>query len=193
MHETIAIPRAASIVACPLSRVEESVAAHAPECVISLLDPGFLFPDLTSACPGRHLCLHLHDVHECAPGQVAPASAHVDQLLSFIERWQRSRPLLVHCRAGIGRSTAAAFIAACVHSPDADEYAIAVELRRVSPLARPNQVLVELADEAMGRHGRMIRAIEETGRHLRWHGVNENVPFEMAVPSPGGVRRQFTD
>ena len=160
------------------------VAAHTPERVVSLLDPDFTFPALGPAYQDRHLRLHLHDVHEHAPGQVAPAPAHVSELLSFLGRWQRAAPLLIHCRAGIGRSTATAFIAACLHNPDVDELTIALELRRVSPLARPNQVLVALADAAMGRNGRMTAAIEETGRYLGWHDEDENDPFEM----PGTFR-----
>ncbi|MEJ1961886.1 MAG: protein-tyrosine phosphatase family protein [Gammaproteobacteria bacterium] len=167
------------IVVCPLSQVEQMVAMHAPELVVSLLDPGFAFPELGLAYRHRHLRLHLHDVHEWAPGQVAPEPKHVDQLLGFLRGWQRSSPLLIHCRAGIGRSTAAAFIAACLHNPDADERTIALGLRRASSLARPNQVLIGLADAAMGRNGRMARAIEETGRNLEWHGIDENVPFEI--------------
>jgi predicted protein tyrosine phosphatase len=171
------------IVVCPLSQVERMVAAHVPERVVSLLDPDFDFPELGPAYQGRHLRLHLHDVHGGVPGQVAPTPEHVDQLLQFLREWHRSSPLLIHCRAGIGRSTAAAFIAACVHSPDVDEKTIALELRRASALARPNQVLVELADVAMGRNGRMARAIEETGRNLTWHGVDENLPFELPATS----------
>jgi predicted protein tyrosine phosphatase len=66
-----------------------------------------------------------------------------------------------------------------VHNPDVDERTIALALRRASPLARPNQVLIELADTAIGRNGRMARAIEETGRNLQWHRVDENLPFEI--------------
>ena len=172
------------IIVCPLSKVGQMVAAHAPERVVSLLDPDFDFPELGSAYRDRHLRLHFHDVHECAPGQISPAPQHVDQLLVFLERWQRTSPLLIHCRAGIGRSTAAAFIAACVHNPSVDERAIALKLRRASSLARPNQVLIELADAATGRNGRMIRAIEETGRNLQWHRVDENFPFEIPGTFP---------
>jgi predicted protein tyrosine phosphatase len=71
------------------------------------------------------------------------------------------------------------FVAACLHNPHVDEQAIALTLRRASPLGRPNRTLIGLADVAMGRNGRMSRAIEETGRDLQWHGVDENVPFEM--------------
>lgn len=171
------------IVVCPLSKVEQMVAAHAPERIVSLLDPGFDFPQLGPAFRDCHLRLHLHDVHESAPGQVVPSSGHIDQLLVFLGKWQRSSPLLIHCRAGIGRSTAAAFIAACVHKPKVNERTIALDLRRASPLARPNQILIELADAAMGRNGRMVSAIEETGYNLQWHGVDENLPFEIPCPA----------
>jgi predicted protein tyrosine phosphatase len=167
------------IIVCPLSKLEQMVTAHAPERVVSLLDPDFGFPELGPAYQDRHLRLHLHDVHEPAPGQVAPTPKHIEQLLAFLETWQRSSPLLVHCRAGIGRSTATAFIAACLHNPQIDEHTIALELRRASRLARPNLVLVKLADAAMGRSGRMATAIEETGRDLGWHECDENDPFEI--------------
>jgi len=55
------------------------------------------------------------------------------------------------------------------------------ELRRRSPLARPNETLIALADEAMGRGGRMHAAVVETGRGLGWTGVSENVPFELPL------------
>lgn len=165
------------------------IVTHTPERVVSLFDPDFVFPELGAAYVDRHLRLHLHDVHERAPGQVTPTPKHVDHLLDFLGGWQRSSHLLIHCRAGIGRSTAAVFIAACVHNPDVDERTIALELRRASSLARPNQVLIELADAAMGRNGRMVRAIEETGRNLEWHHVDENIPFEL----PGKFASQTVD
>jgi predicted protein tyrosine phosphatase len=167
------------IVVCPLSQVSRMVAAYIPERVVSLLDPDFTFPDFGSSYGSRHLRLRLHDVHSSEPGQVGPTPDHVEQLLLFLSAWQRSAPLLIHCRAGIGRSTAAAFIAACLHSPQRDEREIALDLRRISPLARPNELLIKLADFAMNRNGRMVEAVIQTGRNLAWHGVDENVPFEL--------------
>jgi predicted protein tyrosine phosphatase len=167
------------IVVCPLSQVPRLVAAHTPERVVSLLDPEFAFPDLGSAYQGRHLRLSLHDVHKDGADQVAPTVSHVDQLLSFLALWQRSAPLLIHCRAGIGRSTATAFVAACMHLPLRCEREMAVHLRRISPLARPNELLVKLADSAMGRNGRMADAIVQTGRNLTFDHLDENLPFEL--------------
>jgi predicted protein tyrosine phosphatase len=171
-----------TILVCPLSKVAALVAAHAPERIVSLLDPDFTFPETGPAYAGKHLRLHLHDAHVAAPGQVLPGMEHVHELLAFVGQWERSAPLLVHCRAGIGRSTATAFIAACLHNPHASEREIALALRRVSPLARPNETLIKLADAALGRRDRMYRAIVETGRDLSWDEV------ELALSTEGEGR-----
>jgi predicted protein tyrosine phosphatase len=171
-----------TILVCPLSQVAAVVAARAPERIVSLLDPGSEFPEAGATYAGKHLRLRLHDAHVAAPGQVLPGVEHVRELLAFVGQWDRSAPILVHCRAGIGRSTAAAFIAACLHNPHASERDIALQLRGASPLARPNENLVRLADAALGRSGRMSRAIAETGRDLTWAAV------ELALHTEGEGR-----
>jgi len=174
------------ILVCPLSKVMSMVSAYTPERIVSLLDPNYAFPKTGSAYSGRHLRLSFHDIHVPAQDQVVPTANHIDVLLDFLSLWSRKAPILIHCRAGIGRSPAVAFITACLHNPHADELDIAVMLRRASPLARPNEVLIQLADVAMDRNGRMSNAITETGRGLSWVEVNERlrmndegVPFEM--------------
>lgn len=168
------------IVVCPLSCVSDLVAQRGPTHVISALDPEFPFPDLGPAFNGRHLRLSFHDVEYTAPGITPPSTEHIQQLLSFLDQWDDAAELLlIHCRAGISRSTAFAFITACYRNPSVRELAIARELRRVAPIARPNERIVELADVAMSRDGRMLGAIVETGRGLGWLDVMENEPFEL--------------
>ena len=110
---------------------------------------------------------------------MVPAAEHVADLLVFLTQWERRGPLLIHCRAGIDRSPATAFIAACLHNPDADEHEIAAALRLAGPLSRPNETLVGIADTAMGRDGRMRDAISDTGRGLPWLEIDEGEPFGM--------------
>jgi predicted protein tyrosine phosphatase len=168
-----------SILVSPLSRAQSIVAMCAPECVVSLLDPEAAFPDFGTAYEGRHLRLRLHDVHPPNTNEIGPTSAHIEQLLAFFRLWQRSAPLLIHCRAGFGRSTAAAFVAMCFFSPEADELALAKAFRAVAPHARPNEALVRIADASMQRRGRMHAAIADTGRGLSWPAMAEGVPFEL--------------
>ena len=90
---------------------------------------------------------------------MAPAEEHVGDLLRFVRAWDRAAPLVVHCYAGISRSTAGAFMTACALNPQRDEAGIARALRDASPTAMPNIRIVSLADRMLGRDGRMVAAI----------------------------------
>lgn len=72
--------------------------------------------------------------------------------------------MVIHCWAGVSRSTAGAFTALCLFRPDLPETVIAERLRARSPEATPNARLVALADARLGREGRMIEAIRRIGR-----------------------------
>ncbi len=87
-----------------------------------------------------------------------------------------SQPMLIHCWAGISRSSATAYILACERNPDVAEGAIANHLRATSPIANPNLRLVALADDMMGRQGRMIDAVRAIGAGEL---AMENQPFEL--------------
>jgi predicted protein tyrosine phosphatase len=109
-------------------------------------------------------------------GYTAPADEHVSKLIAFVRGWDRAAPLVMHCYAGISRSTAAAYVAACTLNPQRDERAIARKLRLASPTATPNLRIVALADRALGRGGRMTTAIEEIGRGAMAY---EAYPFRL--------------
>jgi predicted protein tyrosine phosphatase len=57
--------------------------------------------------------LCVHDIAEAVEGSVAPDESHIADLLGFARSWDRTAPFLVHCWAGISRSTAAAYILLC--------------------------------------------------------------------------------
>jgi predicted protein tyrosine phosphatase len=102
-------------------------------------------------------------------------------ILDFISGWEREAPILIHCYAGISRSTATAYITACAHNPAADEEEIARALRAASPTASPNRRFIALADAELGRSGRMSRAIDTIGRGPPWYEVGEAEPFAIAA------------
>jgi predicted protein tyrosine phosphatase len=145
---------------------------------VSLLDPGSMFP--TGHGVAEHLKLAMHDITEHHEGWDAPAREHVEALIGFVEQWRREAgPILIHCYAGISRSSATAFVTACVHNPRADEGAIAWALRRASKAAWPNRRIVALADATLGRGGRMLAAIDAIGAGHSWEEIGENQPFEI--------------
>lgn len=146
---------------CPLSRLDQSLAAHRPSHVVTLLSPAGEPPPLEGV---ERLNLSFHDIVEPRPDLLAPDAAVIADLLAFAGGWDGSRPLLLHCYAGVSRSTAAAYVLACARAPDRGEAELALALRALSPSATPNRLMVALADAALGRNGRMTAAIEAIGR-----------------------------
>ncbi len=149
---------------CSLALIAETVESSGARSLVTLLRHGTEIERPTAIHPSRHLHLEFSDIVEATPGQVLPDASHLDELLGFVQAWDRAAPMLIHCFAGVSRSTAAAYIAACALAPKRDEFAIARSLREASPTASPNPLLVALADRALGRRGRMSEAIAEIGR-----------------------------
>ena len=96
-------------------------------------------------------------------GNSAGGSPIAFSLLEFGTAWREPGPMIVHCWAGISRSTAAALILACALDPARDEQAAADALRAASPTATPNALMIALADDLLGRQGRLIRAAASIG------------------------------
>jgi predicted protein tyrosine phosphatase len=164
------------IIVCSLRAAQEQVAFNNAGKAISILSPGSDFPKFETLQLHDHLCLSFNDVAVQSPGLAAPQSHDMQKLLTFIKSWDKKQPMLIHCWAGVSRSTAAAYIATCMLQPKRAEDELAYELRSASPSATPNPMLVALADEALGREGRMRRAIDAIGR-----GANayEGGPFSL--------------
>ncbi|MGD2133367.1 MAG: hypothetical protein PVI23_11280 [Maricaulaceae bacterium] len=153
------------IIVCSLERAPHLIQSERPSHVVSLLSPEEIHLAPETERPDRHLRLPVHDIRdtESVDGALAPNLKHVENLIGFSSGWSPAEPMLVHCWAGISRSTAAAFTVACAANPDADETEIAQALRIASPTAWPNPVLVAHADALLGRGGRMIEAIDAIG------------------------------
>jgi predicted protein tyrosine phosphatase len=149
---------------CSLALIPETVSKTGARSLVTLLSPGTEIDRPTAIHPEQHLYLAVSDIVEPMEGHVLPEAAHLEELLAFVHAWDRASPMLIHCFAGVSRSTAAAYIAACALAPERDEFAIARALREASPTASPNVRLVALADDALGRRGRMNEAIAEIGR-----------------------------
>jgi predicted protein tyrosine phosphatase len=152
------------ILVCPFSRLHDIVAETGARHVITLIDASTSVARPNSIAIDDHLDLRMDDILEPIPGLIHPCEEHVDSLIRFLDRWDREKPLVVHCWAGISRSTAAAFVAACALAPGRDEAEIAQRLRAASPTASPNGRIVALADRRLGRKGRMVEALSQIGR-----------------------------
>ncbi len=163
---------------CPLSRLHDTVTETRASHLVTLMNVGSQVERPPTILAERHLFIGISDIVEPLEGHILPAAEHIERLLGFVHAWGRESPLVFHCWAGISRSTAAAYITACALSPDRDEAGIARALREASPSATPNRRLVALADDLLGREGRMVAAVERIGRGAEAY---EGVPFTLRL------------
>jgi len=148
---------------CSLAALPDTVRATGASHVLTVMANVAQVRRPESVLAANHLRVQMDDINEAMEGFVAPSDSHIEQVLNFVRGWDRGAPMVVHCYAGISRSTASAFAAACLLNPHRDEISIARQIRAASPIAQPNRLIVSLADKALGREGRMLRALDEMG------------------------------
>src|SRR6202045_1108977 len=120
---------------CSLARLHETVAATGARHVVTLLKDVELVQRPHGIMSENHLILGMDDITGPLEGYIAPADEHVAKLLDFVRGWDRAAPLVMHCYAGISRSTAGAYVAACAPHPRREPLPIPRELGLASPTA----------------------------------------------------------
>src|ERR1700755_1408976 len=138
---------------CSLAKLHDTVRETGARHVVTLIKDITLVHRPASILAENHLMIDMDDITEHIEGYVAPAEEHVGDLLRFVRAWDRANPLVMHCYAGISRSTAGAFVTACALNPERDEATIAQTIRDSSKTAAPNVMLVGHADRILGRNG----------------------------------------
>jgi predicted protein tyrosine phosphatase len=173
------------IYVCSLWELDEHAAKLRPARLISIISPEEQPPTPSGITAEAHLRVACHDIVAPFDGEVVPDARHVEQIIAFAGQWDCTGSLLVHCQAGISRSTAAALISYAVHFPDTIEQA-AGHLRRAAAYARPNPLIVALGDRLLGMRGRLVSAVEAMGpAEPALQGILVNIPHpQQAVQSP---------
>ena len=129
--------------------------------LVSIIEPSAQPPTPPGIDPARHHRCPVHDIVEAQPGEVRPEASHIEEVIGFLRTWDGEAPLLIHCHAGVSRSTAVALIAHVLQTGDPRRSAAA--LRDASPYAWPNRRIVALADSILGLDGELIEAREDMG------------------------------
>lgn len=167
---------------CGLSDLADTVDRTGASHVLTVINAGTPVDRPRGISAENHLFLGFNDIVEPLDGFTPPGRDHVEQVIEFGLAWDRAQPMVIHCFAGISRSTSSAYAIACALFPDADEQALARALRRASPSATPNALIVSHADEILGRNGRMVAAIRDIGRGEDAFG---GTPFAFWPPEFG--------
>ena len=157
--------------------------------VLSILDPGWPEPDSLSRFDiNRRLRLRFHDVIESQPGWIAPERWDVELLLAFSRDLTMANAvnLLVHCHAGVSRSTAAATLVMAQTCPDRPAAEVLQEVVRLRPRAWPNLRILELGDEILGRRGEIVEAAR-----AHYRRALEREPWLAGAMIDGGRGREI--
>ena len=130
--------------------------------ILSILDPDYPDPRAFAAYDPHHrLTLRFHDIIGPWPGWQAPEREDVEALIAFGEELDEAggnlRHLLVHCHAGISRSTAAAIILLTQHGAEAE--AAVAQIVSVRPRAWPNLRMIEIGDRMLKQENRLVKAV----------------------------------
>ncbi|MEI9984898.1 MAG: protein-tyrosine-phosphatase [Aliidongia sp.] len=130
------------------------------------------YPDLEAfGSYGEHARLELrfHDAIDQRPGEELPQPHHIEALLRF-GREMAAEPgearLLVHCHAGVSRSTAATTLLLAQSAPEIEAAAIMAEVARRREKAWPNLRMIEIGDAMLGRNGTLIEAVRNRHREM---------------------------
>jgi predicted protein tyrosine phosphatase len=133
--------------------------------VLSILDPEWPVPQAFGTF-GEHekLELRFHDVIEEGPGVVVPTAIHIEQLLAFGRGLGREPAtdahLLVHCHAGVSRSSASMALLIAQAMPDRSGDAIFADILEIRPQIWPNLRIVEMGDRTLRRNGDLVAAAQ---------------------------------
>jgi predicted protein tyrosine phosphatase len=151
------------IYVCNLQNLASHIRALNPSHLVSLVTEEEQPATPAGMLVERHLRVVIHDINEPLLGHILADEQHVAGLVEFVRAWPHDEaPLLIHCMAGISRSTAAALIA-LVTKAGGREGEAAEQVRRAAPHAYPNRRMIALADQVLRCEGRLIAAREAMG------------------------------
>lgn len=157
------------ITICGIPELGEHSAAGVTH-VLSILDPGWPDPDAFGGfSPHRRESLRFHDVIGPVPGALVPTERDVALLLEYGREVTAAGPqahLLIHCHAGISRSTASAALLLAQADPARSASDIVAEIARLRPRAWPNLLLLEHGEALLERQGQLVQAVAEQYRRV---------------------------
>jgi predicted protein tyrosine phosphatase len=139
----------------------ESIKNAQADYVVSIMDPDTPEPESLAGFPSeRILMLRFHDIIEETGNLTIPQESHMRQLLEFAPI-SKNAALLVHCAAGVSRSTAAAILILAQRNPMAAAGSVIVQATSMVPNAWPNWRMIEIGDALLHRDGQILTAVKK--------------------------------
>lgn len=133
---------------------------HLPEQTISFLDEGYTVPRFAVEPKHQLVITNVYDTDN-EQDLDAPSSAMVEAIINFV---QPDTKLLIHCIAGISRSTATAISLMVLRGSSVEDAVKATWKMR--PNMWPNRRILLLFDDHMKAEGKFINSVMETSLAL---------------------------
>jgi predicted protein tyrosine phosphatase len=153
MHPDVIIASRPQAQRLLISRAFRSPIHH----IISIGAPGDPTPAGFELC-ANGIRLEFHD----DVGEIGPQRWHVEQVIDFGRQVEHEGGrLLVHCEAGISRSSAAALTIFATWLGAGKEQEAVDKTYAAQPHAWPNSQLVEYADDLLERNGALIAIVDK--------------------------------
>jgi predicted protein tyrosine phosphatase len=144
---------------CSLGQVSKKTSRFDITHVLSLIDPLGMRVFLHPYHKVEWKQLKFEDIKD-PDDRWAPNKDHVEQIIDWAKNLPDRTNLLVHCFAGVSRSSASAITIECARNNvktigELDEiYKYFFEIR---PVMYPNDLIIQYADEILGLDGLLIR------------------------------------
>jgi predicted protein tyrosine phosphatase len=159
------------ITICGVPELGEHSAAGVTH-VLSILGPTWPDPpEFAAYAPHQRMILRFDDVIEPQRDRIAPTREDVERLLVFGREVSETPEahLLVHCLAGVSRSTAAAALILMQANPEWPANIALDAVAAIRPRAWPNLLILELGDALLGRNGEIVAAAGAIYRRVLAH------------------------
>lgn len=107
------------------------------------------------------LVLKFDDIISPSDNLIIPTELHIKSVFDFIEYESDTRPILIHCHAGLSRSPAIALAVLANYFGQSHEEEAVHMLLSIEPLSIPNSLIVSLTDGLLHHEGNLVDAVKK--------------------------------
>jgi predicted protein tyrosine phosphatase len=147
-----------------------------PTRTLSLVDDSEYMNENFKPVNSSHLVLYVDDITTPRQGYTLPETKHVELGLKHFENLNDNDRVLIHCHAGVSRSTAMAVLLLVKYGMSPEEAILHIE--DVRDCLWPNEYIIEIGDKLLDCDGRLISAVQN------WKDAKRGVFFSRASITP---------
>ena len=144
---------------CSLAAVKE-MDTSIYDGIITIEDSNIEDPFRVKSGETQQLILRFDDISTPIDDLIVPQDIHIERALKFAQLIDDGS-LLIHCHAGISRSSAIALAIIADKLGEGNEEEAVKTLEFINPNCRPNRLLVKMTDEILEINGKLYNKVFE--------------------------------